>query len=218
MTEPMTEPPAGGYVPPPPYARPPDDRGPVPYPYAYPPYAYPPPYYPPVRPQPRLSFGVVGTCLAALGTLLVFVALIGLPWLSVDEGLTTGDIRNRLDEMGEVANQLSVSYFSWFGWVLLLLSAGCAVTSSLPRAGLSLAFRIAGPIVAAFAALFTVGAMALTDELYADNGYYYEHLDTGFWVALLGFACIGAGCIVGPRRTYDVDSGSGAAAPGTFQP
>lgn len=203
MTNPGSD--QGGYTPPPPYARPPDDRPPTAYPYTYPAYGYPPPGYypPPPRPRPQLSFGVTGTSIAALGALLLLVALLGLPWLSIDGGLTTGDIRSRLDDMGDVANDLSVSYFSWFAWTLVVLSAGCAVTAAIPRAGLSLAFRIAGPIVAGFAALFTAGAMALTDEVYADSTIYYEHLDTGFWVALLGFACIGAGCIVGPRRRFE---------------
>ncbi len=53
-----------------------------------------------------------------------------------------------------------------------------------------------------------------------DNTYYFEHLGAGFWVALVGFVLIGAGCIVGPRRHHDTTggvAGSYPPLPGTFQ-
>jgi hypothetical protein len=99
----------------------------------------------------------------------------------------------------------------------VLLSTGCAVLAALPRAGLSLAFRIAGPITAGFAVLFTLGAMELTNSVYLDNSYYFEHLGAGFWVALVGFVLIGAGCIVGPRRHLDANAGNYPVPPGTLQ-
>jgi hypothetical protein len=216
---------SGGYTPPPPYARP-DESAPAPYGYpppgyAYPQYGYPPPGYgyppPPPPPRPRLSFGVVAAALAGVGFLLMVIALLALPWFSVDGGLTTGDVRSQLDDSGDLASDLSVAYFSWFSWTLLLLSAACALGAALPRHGLSLAFRIAGPILAGFAVLFTVGAMELTNSVYDDNTYYFAHLAAGFWVALAAFTLIGAGCIVGPRRHRDAPTGNLPAAGGTFQ-
>jgi hypothetical protein len=231
MTEPGAPGGPGGYTPPPPYGRP-DQSAPVPPPYGYPPpgygypgYGYPPPGYgyAPAPPRPRLSFGVVAVSVAGLGFLLLVISLLGLPWFSIGDGLTTSDVRGVLADQGDLANDLSVSYFSWFSWALVLMSAGCAVVAALPRAGLSLAFRIAGPIVAGFAVLFTLGAMELTNSVYLndiDSTYYFEHLGTGFWVALVGFVLIGAGCIVGPRRHQDgaaPGAGSHPFPPGTFQ-
>jgi hypothetical protein len=220
----------GGYVPPPPYARP-DQSAQIPPPYAYPPppgygyaaYAYPPPGYgygypPAPRQRPRLAFGMVGTGIAGVGFLLVAVSLLALPWFGVDGGLTASDVRALLAERGDIANEFSVSYFSWFSWVLLLVSTACAVTASLPWYGLSLAFRIAGPIVAGFAVLFTLGSIELTNYAYADNTYYFEHLSAGFWVALIGFVIIGAGCIIGPRRHHSPNAGTAGPLGGTFQP
>ncbi len=219
----MTAPPGDGgegdYVAPPPYVRPPEAAagqvGHVPYPppgfpgqqppgYGYPGYAPPPGYaaaptgYPPA---PQLSFGFVCAGLTGLGTVLLLISFIGLPWLSVGDGLSTGDIRSRLDDLGIAASDLSVAYFSWLAWVLLLLSAGSAIAAGLPLPGLSLAFRIAGPIVAGFAALFTFGAIQLTDAAYSSTqDTYVAHAAAGFWLAVAGFALIGAGAIVGPRR------------------
>ena len=117
----------------------------------------------------------------------------------MDGGLTTGDIRAILDGKAEAASALSVAYFSWLSWALALLAAGCAAVSVLPTYGLSLAFRIAGPIVAGFAVLFTIGSVELTDSRFGSDAFYFHHLAAGFWVALVGFTLIGAGCIIGPR-------------------
>ncbi len=210
-----------GYVAPPPFAAPPyfpppDSRPPAGYGYPppaqpgyrYPVYAAPPGYlavpdYDPPPEQVPLAFGMIAAGLAGLGSLLLLVALIGLAWFTSNgQNLTTGDIRNLLDSYGDLASGLSVAYFSWLCWVLLLLAAGCAAGAALPMAGLSLAFRIAGPIVAGFSVLLTFGAIELQNSLYTGDDYpsYFDHLSTGFWVAVVGFCLIGAGSIVGPRK------------------
>jgi hypothetical protein len=200
------------YVPPPPYARPPDGGQPWPTPPGY----YPPGSAPgyavaaPPPPRPVLGFGVLSAALAGFGALLLTADLLILPWYSLDGGLTTSDVRGRLGGFGAVANELSVAYFTWLGWLLVIVALGCALAAALPIAGLSLAFRIAGPIVAGFAALFTVGAAQLIDTTYGDDTYYLDHVSTGFWFALFGFACIGAGAIIGPRRIADPRVGSTA--------
>jgi hypothetical protein len=73
----------------------------------------------------------------------------------------------------------------------------------MPIRGISLTFRIAGPILSALAALLTLGSFELTDPAYAtslDASRYLDHLGPGFWGAIIGFALIGAGAIVGPRK------------------
>lgn len=206
-----------GYVAPPPYGRPPDTTAPQSpgYPYGpppgYPTYAVPPgyvavpAYYPvPAPPPPPLAFGVVAAGIATAGAVLLMISLLGLPWFSggPNGDLTTGDIRAVLDNYGQAANGFSVAYFSWLAWVLLILSAGCAVAAALPIRGVSLAFRIAGPIVAGFAVLLSFSAIELTSSLYSTNGTYsgyFDRLTVGFWIAVVGFTLIGAGGIVGPR-------------------
>jgi hypothetical protein len=205
-----------GYVAPPPYAKPFDATPPQSYGYpygpppGYPPYTLPPgyvavpAYYPVPAPAPPLAFGVVAAALAAAGAVLVMISLLGLPWFSGGSNgdLTTGDIRVVLDNYGQAANGFSVAYFSWLAWVLLIVSAGCAVAAALPIRGVSLAFRIAGPIVAGFALLLSFSAIELTSSLYSTSGTYsgyFDQLTVGFWTAVVGFALVGAGGIVGPR-------------------
>jgi hypothetical protein len=196
-----------GYPPPDghgqPYAPPPG------YPYAgYPPpgYLLPPPSDVSTRAPATLAFGVVPAALAALGALLVVIALLGLPWYTPDgESLTTGDVRGILDDYGDLASGLSVAYFSWLSWLLLLAAAGSAVAAALPMAGLSLAFRIAGPIISGFAVLLSFGAIELKDSVYTtgeDYGRYFDTLSAGFWTAIVGFVLVGAAAVIGPRRVH----------------
>jgi hypothetical protein len=198
---PQQYPPAAGY------------GSPYPAPPGYPHVAYPPPpgygaapggYYRPPQPPPPLAFGTVPAGLAGLGALLVVVSLLGLPWFALEgQSLTTGDIRGLLDDYGDLASGLAVAYFSWLSWLLLVVAAGSAVAAALPNAGLSLAFRIAGPITSGFAVLLTVGAIELKNSIYAsDDDYsrYFDSVSAGFWTALIGFVLIGAAGIIGPRK------------------
>jgi hypothetical protein len=137
---------------------------------------------------------------AGFGALLLAVALVFLPWYSVDGGLDTGAVRTRLGDTGALASELSIAYFTWLAPLLVAVTLGCALVAALPRPRLAPAFRIAGPIAAGFAALFTVDAAQLVDTAYGDDTFYLSHLSTGFWCALLGYACIGAGALLGPRR------------------
>src|SRR5579885_2435426 len=96
------------YVPPPPYARPADGGAPWPGPPGF----APPPYSPPnggpaPAAAPVLEFGVVGAGLAGFGALLVVLAQLVLPWYSLDGGLRSDGVRERLGSLGSLANDVS---------------------------------------------------------------------------------------------------------------
>ena len=147
---------------------------------------------------------MIGAAVGGVGAILLFSALLALPWFSVTGGLNAADVRSLLDDRADLANGLSVAYFSWFGWVLLLISAACASLAIWPSYRISTAFRIAGPIVTGFAVLLTLGACELTDSRFnVDDTYYFRHLSVGFWCALIGFVLLGIACIVGPRVPAD---------------
>ncbi|MDQ6849126.1 MAG: hypothetical protein M3070_03915 [Actinomycetota bacterium] len=64
-------------------------------------------------------------------------------------------------------------------------------------------FRIAGPILSGFAVVLSFGAIELESTRYAAEdtyGQYFGRRSTGFWIAILGFAIIGAAGIIGPRK------------------
>jgi hypothetical protein len=159
----------------------------------------------PSRRRQQLQFGLVAAALAGFGAAMVLIAFVGLDWYSFQGGQTVGDVRHVLDGTGQAANGLAVAYYSWFGWVLLVLCTTAAGIAALPIYAVSLTFRIAGSIVAGLAVLFTVGSVELTSsQLSAEDAvqtFYYEHVSAGFWVALIGFVFLGVASIVGPMRS-----------------
>jgi hypothetical protein len=133
---------------------------------------------------------------------MVVVSLLGLDWYTFSGGLTSSEVSGQLASFGDYANQLSVAYHSWLAWLLLMIATGCTVLACQPLRGISLAFRIVGPIISGIAVLLTFGSFQLTDPAYSselDTSQYLDHLGPGFWAALIGFALIGMGAILGPR-------------------
>lgn len=199
MTGPRSAPPPQ-YGPPPGYGPQPG-YGPPP---GYGPYGYrggPPP-------RPDLRFGLVAVTLAGVGAAMVVLAFAGLDWYSFAGGQTVGDVRHLLDQAGSAANGLAVAYYSWLGWLLLLICTAAAVLAAVPVHGVATGFRIAGPVLAGLATLFTLGSVELTSSDLAGSdalqSFYYGHVAAGFWITLFGFVLIGAGALVGPmRRTPD---------------
>ena len=98
-----------------------------------------------------------------------------------------------------------MAYFSWFGWVLVLVVGGVRGARGLAVAPDSRP-RSASPgrSSSGFAVLLTLGACELTDSRFdVDDTYYFRHLAAGFWCALVGFVLLGIACIIGPRVLRD---------------
>jgi hypothetical protein len=205
---PPAEPDPSRYVPLPPFVRPPEHAtGPLPGPPgSYPhPYAIQPIYQAQPTPAPPtlLALGTPGIMIALIGFVLIVASLLGLDWYTFSGGLTNSDVSDQLARFGDYANQLSVAYHSWLAWLLLMITTGCTVLACQPLRGLSLAFRIVGPIISGIAVLLTFGTFELTDPAYStelDTSRYLDHLGPGFWAALIGFALVGSGSILGPRK------------------
>ncbi len=142
-------------------------------------------------------FGVVGATLAGIGGVLLVIAFTALDWLSVRGSSTFGDLGDTLDVNG-AANGLARNYFSWLGWLLLVLVVGVAILANLPSPA-SGPLQALGAVGAAAGVAITFFAI----NLYSDGQAYTEYLKharLGFYFALAGFVLAGIGALVGPTK------------------
>lgn len=164
---------------------------------------------------------VLGASFVAAGTVLVLAAFTVLDWFRDGVGFfagagsnsTFGDVGTTLDAVQArfaheklsryVSFGASQPYFSWLGWVLLLVAllAGAAAVSRLGRRWV---FRYTGAVVAAsgiaitFLALnlVTVEGNAPNNADLPDYGQYLSHAGLGAWAAGLGFLLILVGSLM----------------------
>jgi hypothetical protein len=219
--------PPPGYAPPPGYP-PPGYGQPGSAPPAYgqqygPPPGYGPPYGPPpgpppmgpvttqfarIDPGPSQAFGVVGAAVAVVGAVLLVVAFTAVSWFSGDGGTggssSFSNVHQALDQVPGLREVTANAYFSWLGWVLLVVAVGAALVANVPTIGPP--FRVIAPIVALGSIVVTFVAIKLlkdSDQLGSDyQGYttYLKHASTGFYLAVAGFVLVGVGALIGPRN------------------
>jgi hypothetical protein len=159
-------------------------------------------------PGPSLSFGVVGTVIAAIGAALVIAAFTGLDWFT-ENSITVGnnahthfsDIRKLLDVADPIAAGTAKFYFSWLAWVLFGVVAVFALLANLPSP-LTTPFRIIGAISAAASIAITFAAIKLVNASSnaAEYSDFLKHTHTGFYLAVGGFLLMGIGAVVGPTH------------------
>lgn len=141
------------------------------------------------------AFGIVGTVLALLGGILGIVTLTGLEWFK--NGVTYGDVGDRLDAAPGAANAFSHSYFTWLAWAFLIVAVIAGVMSSFPSPALR-AFRVLG-VVVGFAA---AGLSFLALQLF-DNGSWTDNFQAariGFYLMVVAYLLTGTGAAIGPRK------------------
>ncbi|MGH8962315.1 MAG: hypothetical protein ACRDWT_14185 [Jatrophihabitantaceae bacterium] len=161
-------------------------------------------------PGPSYGFGIVGATLAVVGAVLGVVAFTAVNWYSQDTGETTshfGDVHRlvaRLDSLG-FANSLSVAYFGWLAWVLLIVGLVAAIVANLPVPGVG-AFRVIGAVLglagaaASFIAIKFYTGPTGNGDIPSGYGDYLKHARSGFYLAVVGFVLIAAGSLIGPSR------------------
>jgi hypothetical membrane protein len=156
--------------------------------------------YDPQRPggQPGLlqqsqTYGIVGTVLALLGGILVLVSFTAIDWFSYsDSGFS--DLHHRLQASSNPPDFPAV-YFSWLGWVFLVIAVVAGVLASVPTPALRIS-RIIGSVVGFAAA----GLTFLAIELPGSYSEYIKHARVGFYFAVIGFLITGIGAAIGPRK------------------
>jgi hypothetical protein len=157
-----------------------------------------------IDPGPSQTFGTAGALLALLGTVLVAVALTAANWFN-DSHTRPSNFRATFDALESAAAQPAKAYFTWLGWVLLAAALLAALIAVVPTIGT--AFRVIAPLLAVAAIVLTFLAIKLTRSVdiagFPTYGDYLKHARLGFYLAVVGFALIGAGGAIGPRRKAD---------------
>jgi phosphate ABC transporter permease protein PstC/phosphate ABC transporter permease subunit PstA len=122
-----------------------------------------------------------------LGALLLIVSFTVAQWFSGGRWATTFASLHGVVGSTPHSYAVATAYFGWLGWLLLALavvSAALAFVPSVPRAAL----RALGWIVGVAGVVVTYWAAHLASGLSAIN-----HVDVGFWLAILGFILVGVG-------------------------
>lgn len=176
-------------------------------------------------------FGVVGAVLAIVGAILAVLAFTVLPWLRQDtrsmfflfEGksshTTFGKLHTAVGTLqhrtGLVASRVhfgvAPAYFGWLAWVLLAVAFVLAILAVAPLGPVTAALRPAAALVALAGIGLSLWAIdlfsydrTLAKPIGTRSPSYTDYLSHGsfaFWATLLGFVLIGAGALIGPRRT-----------------
>jgi hypothetical protein len=143
------------------------------------------------------KFGVVGATFAGIGAVLLIISFTAVDWISQGSGSTFGDIHDALSPDPPGATGLAKTYFSWLGWVLLIVAVVIAIAATLPTPA-SGPLRALGAIIAAAAIALTFFAIQIADGVAYSE--VIKHASIGFYLALGGFLLVGIGALCGPSN------------------
>lgn len=154
------------------------------------------------RPPGQLTFGVVGTVLAAVGAASGVVAFTAVDWYTLgakDSSSHYGEVKKVLDQLGGTASGISKLYFGWLGWALLAVAFVVAVLANMPSSSAG-PLRALGVIIAVASIAITFWALKFLSTSSPGYSHYLDHARIGFYLALAAFLLIGIGAMIGPRR------------------
>jgi hypothetical protein len=144
------------------------------------------------------KFGVVGATWAGIGGVLLIIAFTAVDWFRDFGGPSHfSDVNNRLDASPNAAAGLADAYFSWLGWLLLIVGVVVAIAATLPSPA-SGPLRALGAVIAAAAIALTFFAIQLSDG--APYSQFIKHASIGFYLTLGGFLFVMIGALCGPSN------------------
>ena len=167
-----------------------------------------------------------GIVLVGVGSLLVLLALIVLPWFRISPGFFATffqgidgkpkfiDVHHAIVRFQDVVTREGIAryvsfgaagaYFSWLGWVLLLFSAGFGGLSVSPIGARFWTVRWLAAVSSVAGGGLTVSALGLVsfqgnppaNAQTPSFSDYFSHASLAPWVALGGYVLILAGSFV----------------------
>jgi hypothetical protein len=165
------------------------------------PYAAPAPAF---RPRP------VSYLLIITGSVLGLIALTTLSWYSITGPSVITNLTQLNQPTGDTAGGVIVyvgtpgTHHSPFVWVTFTLCVIAAFAAAWPRARGNLVARTVAPALALLIIANSVWRAANQQLFdYTSSGLEPKisfTVDSGFWIAVVGFALIGVGAALGPRR------------------
>ena len=173
--------------------------------------------------KPTSSPNPVGLTLIGVGALLGVLAFTVLDWFHGTLGVLDGS-RSKVGDIGDLLDQLVVTrhqlddhdaihlglsqyYYSWLAWVLIAAAVVVAVVAALPTSEGG-QVRVLGVLLAVLGVVATLWAIDVYRPAH-DAGVsrgpsfkdFLDHTSIGAWCAIAAFVLIGAGALLGPRRT-----------------
>lgn len=150
-----------------------------------------------IDPGPSYTFGFVGAAIAVVGLVLGIISFVALDWVSQNgQTATFGDLKKLIGQVGtdNLPGDTGM-YFSWLGWVLLIVSFVVALLACLPSPA-SPALRGLGVLLGLAGIGLTIWAIKGSDSW----GDTFKDKSIGLWLALAGFLLIAIGSAIGPQR------------------
>jgi len=133
---------------------------------------------------------VVGAVITAIAAVLLVVSFLALNW--------TRSPAVKFSKLHTAASQPGVNgyihaYFSWLGWVLLVVAIVVALAANAPTA-IHGFLRLIGLLLGIGAAIATFWSLKTGSSF----SFVFHHTSVGFWLSIVGFLVAGIGALVGP--------------------
>jgi hypothetical protein len=150
-----------------------------------------------IDPGPSQRFGVLSALLTLVGAVLLGLALTATDWFK-GGGSHFGQVNDALESIGDLSTGVANAYFGWLGWMLAVAAVLTALLAAVPTVGAPL--RWASPLLCVAAIAVTFLAIKLQHLSEPAYSQYLKNARLGFWFAVAGFALVGLGAAIGPRR------------------
>jgi hypothetical protein len=142
--------------------------------------------------------------LVLAGAIAVLASIRFLHWYEVPAGhdssgaVTFAKLHASADQLGGAG--VASAYFGWLAWVLLIAGIPVGVAAAIPSP-LADPLRVLGFLIGLIGAGGTYYALAQHFNATGSTDGVLHNSSWGLWSALGGFAAMGLGAALGPRRS-----------------